>query len=123
MVKTKPEWPKIKVVYYPEFKKESEILTMEEAAAKYGLDESTVNWFRSGGLAGTTVKAFPKVQTLQKFTLRDSIEAAAPELLAALKEVVSILPASQEKLMKLGLDAWIYDAKAAIKKAETGEAL
>lgn len=46
------------------------------------------------------------------------IQEAAPELYEALKEVVRLLPSDQDKLMKLGLDSWIYSAKAALDKAE-----
>lgn len=49
------------------------------------------------------------------------LHIAAPELLEALQEVLELLPSDQDGLMKLGLDAWIYDARAAINKATKGE--
>ena len=46
---------------------------------------------------------------------------AAPDLYEALKEVMRLLPDDQDALMRLGLDSWIYEARAVLKRAETGE--
>lgn len=127
---TMPEWPKVKVVHYPDTKRPNLIMTLEDAAEKYGLDERTVNWFRSGGLAGTGVKGFPHVDTIEIFTLRDSIADAGPDLLQAIKGVYKSHLRSGCYTKEIGAPeeadcsclVW-KSARAAITKAETGSPL
>lgn len=82
-------WPKIKVQYHGP--RPSEIITLEEAAEKYGLDEREVAWFRRGGIAGTSVNKSPAgadVYMLHRYTLEDSISDAGPALLKALSDIM-----------------------------------
>lgn len=82
-------WPRIKVEYHGP--RPHEIITIEEAVEKYGLDDRTVKWFRTGGLAGTSANNRPNsegVYMLRLYTLEDSIRDAAPSLLKALEGIM-----------------------------------
>ena len=114
------KWPMIRVDYCDPTKPD-EIITLEEAATRFKVDERDVKNLREGSILGTSVNTSPEagsVDMIHRYTREDSARDAAMDLLETLKEVVGILPSDQDGLMKLGLDSWIYSARDAIKQAE-----
>lgn len=82
-------WPMIEVEYRSP--RPRKVITLEEAAEKYGLDEREVGWLRRGEVAGTSVNKSSRgddVYMLHRYTLKDSIRDAGPALLKALSDIM-----------------------------------
>lgn len=111
------KWPMIRVEYHGPHP--SRIITLEQAARTYGLDEREVGWLERGEIAGTSVKGHGSVNMLHRYTLADSIRDAAPELLSALKATLHLsLEMKGTKNLSQSELAAIETAKASIRKAE-----
>lgn len=105
------KWPMIQVEYHGP--RPREIISLEEAQKKYGLDDREVGWLRRGETYGTTVNRSPHgkdVYMLHRYTEDASIRDAAVELLSALEGIMDqdLVPANSVAGRM---------ARAAIKKA------
>jgi hypothetical protein len=114
------EWPKLRVEYFGD--KPSEILTVQQAVERFGMDESDFSWLNDY-TAGTSINHAKRnnrdVYMVRRYTLEDSIRDAAPALLAQLKVLAAAILAMNNNDRETRR-SWpeLRDAEAAIAKAE-----
>jgi hypothetical protein len=91
-----PKWPMIRVSYHGP--RPSEIITVEEAMARYGLSEQDLRWVHSPYMSGSSLHSAPKpdhaVDMIHRYTEEDSFRDAGPELVRTLLEVRDVLVAA-----------------------------
>ena len=106
----------VRVGYRDPAKRQDEIITLAEAAKRFGIDEREVGWLERGEVAGTGVSD-PEVYMLHRYTPDDRIRDAAHDLLAACKAVANwaIHSGAIREPLDIGM---IETVSAAINKAE-----
>lgn len=110
------KWPMIRVKPCDP-KKPQEIISMDEAVARFGLDDRDQAGLTQGTLVGTSVNTSPEagsVDMVYRYTLEDSVRDAAQDLLKALKDLLHETGAGHKPC---GVE-FVTAARAAIKKAE-----
>jgi hypothetical protein len=102
------QWPRIRVTYHGNRK--DEIISVPEAARRYGLKEADLKWVNSEFMSGTSLHSAPRrdeeVYMLYRYTQEDALREAAPELLTALQGIMDhdLVPA-ESVAGKLALEA------------------
>jgi hypothetical protein len=108
-------WPKIEVEYANPTRKR-EIISLEEAAKRFLLDDRELGWLTRGEIAGTGVKE-PHVHAIHRYTLEDSIRAASKDLLEACEWLYDALQEAADPLCGDVRTEYRKKLETAIKKA------